>query len=260
MTTHLDSETLARLADEAPSPTEAAHLAACGECAAEREALAEQTTLLGSLGPLAPPAAAWERLEGELCSAGLVRGAESRRAWLAPSLRAAAALVVLLGAAAVFTLWGGTAPEGKLALRPAQPAAEQRPSPGVAPAASPAPAVSTPAPEAAPPPARPRVALRRATLARFAGESRPPAAAEAVPAVEAAALQSLAEYIAAAAPTADTDPLEQLAAWEGITLFTGDAVERLPASAAANGYHLLALRQRDAVLRQVAVNTNPTWH
>jgi hypothetical protein len=49
---HLTPETLARLVDEAPSETEAEHLAQCARCTAERDAYEEQTTALGSLADL----------------------------------------------------------------------------------------------------------------------------------------------------------------------------------------------------------------
>ena len=47
------------------------------------------------------------------------------------------------------------------------------------------------------------------------------------------------------------DPLNQLAALEGIVLTTRAALEEAPADPVINGYHLSALGQRDAILRQI---------
>ena len=47
------------------------------------------------------------------------------------------------------------------------------------------------------------------------------------------------------------DPLNRLAALEGIVLTTRAALEEAPADPVINGYHLTALEQRDAILRQI---------
>jgi hypothetical protein len=72
---HLTTETLARLVDEQASAEEATHVAECAACAAELEALKDQTAALGGLADLRPPRGAWETLEAHLVSEGLVRSA-----------------------------------------------------------------------------------------------------------------------------------------------------------------------------------------
>ena len=62
-----------------------------------------------------------------------------------------------------------------------------------------------------------------------------------------AALASYAEL--SGNPAAD--PVSRLAALEGIVLMTGAALSDAPADPVINGYHLTALEQRDALLRQI---------
>ena len=70
---HLTPETLARLADEAPDPSEAAHLDWCSRCRAEVEALQAQTRALSHLPYFRPPPGDWEALETRLADVGLLR-------------------------------------------------------------------------------------------------------------------------------------------------------------------------------------------
>jgi hypothetical protein len=100
---HLPSERLAALVDEAPTPAELAHLAGCAECARERAAhrnLAE----LAANGParIGAPLTSWESLAPALLADGVIdrgRGAmpvrvhTTRRPWL----QAAAAVVLVAG-------------------------------------------------------------------------------------------------------------------------------------------------------------------
>lgn len=98
---HLTTETLARLVDEPPDRDERAHLEGCPACAAELEALAEQTRALGSLPDLIPPRGDWSVLETRLRSEGLLRDTSlSRRLRVArtPAWIRAAASVLLFGA------------------------------------------------------------------------------------------------------------------------------------------------------------------
>lgn len=98
---HLSIEQLARLVDEAPTETEAAHLATCAECANEREALRRQTAALGALPEILPPRGDWKVLEAQLRSEGLVRdpgflervGLAHTPTWM----KAAAAVMLFLG-------------------------------------------------------------------------------------------------------------------------------------------------------------------
>ncbi len=72
MERHLTLETLARLLDESPDETEAAHLETCPRCLRELEGLREQTHALTSLPSVRPGSAPWEALESRLESEGLL--------------------------------------------------------------------------------------------------------------------------------------------------------------------------------------------
>lgn len=80
------------------------------------------------------------------------------------------------------------------------------------------------------PPADPRVGLREA---------------------EAAYVAALARYSEATGAGEAVDPLNRLAALEGIVLTTRAALEEEPADPIINGYHLSAVGQRDAILRRI---------
>ena len=53
------------------------------------------------------------------------------------------------------------------------------------------------------------------------------------------------------------DPVNRLAALEGIVLTTRAALNEAPADPVINGYHLTALEQRDAILRQIQAQPAP---
>lgn len=101
---HLTAETLARLVDEDPQPTERAHLDACESCARELAALHDQTEALATLPEIMPPLGDWEVLAAQLRSEGLLRdptllsklGRARTPAWMP----AAAAVVLFFGGAA----------------------------------------------------------------------------------------------------------------------------------------------------------------
>jgi hypothetical protein len=112
----------------------------------------------------------------------------------------------------------------------------------------------------------------------LAGSELTPAPAAAAPAVvatqpartpdEAAARLRTAEsdYLAALARFAELsgrvdagDPLARLAALESIVATTRAALGRAPADPVINGYHLTAVAQRDALLRQVSAS-GQTWY
>jgi hypothetical protein len=102
---HLTAETLARLVDEAPSATEAGHLATCDVCSGELSAYREQTEGLAALPEIMPPKGDWKVLEAQLRSEGLIEDQSlARKLGLArtPSwMPAAAAVVLFLGGTAV---------------------------------------------------------------------------------------------------------------------------------------------------------------
>lgn len=71
-------------------------------------------------------------------------------------------------------------------------------------------------------------------------------------AAEADYLEALASYARATQTSDGLDPLNRLAALEGIVLTTRAALRDAPADPVINTYHLAALGERDALLRQIA--------
>ncbi|MCG6954751.1 MAG: hypothetical protein LJF04_02060 [Gemmatimonadetes bacterium] len=102
---HLSAETLARIVDEAPLAEEAEHLAECGTCSRELQALKAQTEALRALPELLPPVGDWDVLEARLRSEGLIQdpglftrlGLARTPGWM----RTAAGVALFLGGAAV---------------------------------------------------------------------------------------------------------------------------------------------------------------
>lgn len=98
---HLNLETLARIADGPVTDAEAAHLDGCPACREELERMREQTAALGELPDPAPPPGLWNRVEADLDRSP----DRSRRS--APWLRAAAAVAVFaVGSVSGWTLRG----------------------------------------------------------------------------------------------------------------------------------------------------------
>lgn len=77
---------------------------------------------------------------------------------------------------------------------------------------------------------------------------------------EAAYLAALAQYAEATGTAGATDPLNRLAALEGIVLTTRAALNEAPADPVINGYHLAAVGQRDALLRQIGDPAEQGWY
>lgn len=73
-------------------------------------------------------------------------------------------------------------------------------------------------------------------------------------------LDALAQYAqhAGATPDAD-DPFARLVALESIVLMTREALDRAPADPIINGYHMTAVAQREATLRQIAATSRSPW-
>jgi hypothetical protein len=73
-------------------------------------------------------------------------------------------------------------------------------------------------------------------------------------------LDALTRY-AELAMQADTgDPIARLAGLQSIVMTTQAALNQAPSDPVINGYHLTALAQRDAALRQVAAVTGNRWY
>jgi hypothetical protein len=76
-------------------------------------------------------------------------------------------------------------------------------------------------------------------------------AAQRLQQAESAYTAALAAYSEVGGSVPAPDPVNRLAALEGIVLTTRAALNEAPADPVINGYHLTALEQRDAILRQI---------
>ncbi|HEV7588520.1 MAG TPA: zf-HC2 domain-containing protein, partial [Longimicrobium sp.] len=123
------------------------HLAGCGECRAEAEAIRALLAEVAALpAAVAPPADLWQGIAGRLepRAAGATVDAEEtnvisldsrRKVWQPPrwALQAAAAVVLMVGSSLVTAKYLGRQPAGPLATLP--PATVRTPARGTAPAA-----------------------------------------------------------------------------------------------------------------------------
>lgn len=204
---HLNLETLARLADEAPDAAERRHLDECASCRAELGAFRDQADALGRLPDLAAPPTIWKSVRSRLAAEPAATSGAARYGggdWRRPLLQVAAALVLFVaGGIAGAAATGGFAGDSRVA-----PGDELQ--------------VQTASPEA------------RLRLA------------------ESEYLAALTDYAAEAEPGAASDPAARLAALEGIVLTTRSALDQAPADPLINGYHLAALGERNAMLRQIS--------
>lgn len=279
---HLSLEDLARLLDEPPAPGEAAHLEACAECRAELDAMRAELRELRRLGPLAPPAGAWDALAARLVHEGALA---PRAGWGRPLLRLAAALAIFALGGVAGALVRGAPAAGPVAAPVTGVAATNRPpaTPAMPAAGAPAapdlgvlPPPATPQPAERAEPAEPAApvhiatvqpeedepaAERGATLGTPDAPIRTPEdAARAVRSAERAYLAALRRYAELASPTApEREAVARLAALESIVLTTRAALNEAPADPIINGYHLAALAQRDAAIRQVSAKGSEPW-
>src|SRR5690606_3462243 len=99
--------------------------------------------------------------------------------------------------------------------------------------------------------------------AAFASNVQPASLDEAVRALrqtEDLYLGALTRYAELAADADPGDPVARLAALQSIILTTQAALSQTPADPVLNGYHLSAVAQRDATLRQVAAASSEQWY
>ena len=101
--------------------------------------------------------------------------------------------------------------------------------------------------------------LLRGGAAATSPAAEPLATATTPAEAEAALVASEAAYVAALERYAELttgdetdDPINRLAALEGIVLTTRAALKESPADPVINGYHLTALTQREAILRRMS--------
>lgn len=86
-------------------------------------------------------------------------------------------------------------------------------------------------------------------------------AAERLRGAEAQYLAALTQYAELTGAARTEDPVNRLAALEGIVLTTRAALKDAPADPVINGYHLAAVGQRDALLRQINHRDDQrTWY
>jgi hypothetical protein len=280
---HLDLETLARLVDEAPEASEAAHLRDCLACRRELAEMRAQTDALAGIGELDPPAGAWAALEARLMEEGLVRAAARPRVLMLyrpPARIAAAVALFLLGGAAGAALLRGGGPERIASNAP--PAAEAAPSarrasgtldaPEVLYVSEPAAPVADRAP-AAQNPSGARLAMNGGAERTGAPAAVPPERTRARRATRAEAdraarelMEAQAQYVGAlqrvaaiADPASGNDAETRLAALDQLVRLTAAALERVPGDPVINGYHLAAVAERDALRREVAKDAQTTW-
>jgi hypothetical protein len=288
---HLSLETLARLVDEAPEADEAVHLRSCLACRRELAALREQTGELAALPSLAPPPGAWEALEARLHREGLLGEAapaaapERVRVIALPQaaaprfrvpLRAAAAVALfLLGGASGALLWDGmrgASGGNEPSLRVAQadgPVAGQAVLPPLEVGPPVVETLEFPQAEAAPArhPAsfaaageggrgvRPAPAPRRRPRLSPAAEQ----ARRELERAQAGYLAALRRYAELADPASGADEATRLRALDGLVATTRAALDLAPGDPVINGYHLAAVQERDAMLRQAARRNESAW-
>lgn len=240
---HLKLEALARLVDEAPEPTEAAHLEACATCRDELEALRDQTASLAMLPALMPAPDAWPQLRERLGAEGLVRGGVRR--WRPAPLEAAAAVALFLaGGALGFAVRGSVdSPADTMVAQ-----AEDAPVAGEDASANGASANDASANDAS--------AFDAA--APSAGAPAPETLSEEVERTEEMFAAALDRFMASS-DTRAPDPAARLAALDHIVMTTAEALNASPADPVINSYHLTAVAQRKALIRQLSSSREPEF-
>ena len=264
---HLSCEALARLVDEPPLPHEAAHVRDCLVCRRELEEMREQTLALGALDDPELPPGAWAGLEAALRAEGLLSTAASTpapsRAWAwtgeRPLLRLAASLALfLLGGAAGAALWSARPGEQVAVTGTTQGAPVVVHPSGTAPLLATSPADVAVAADGGEMQGMTAASPSGARLASNGAAARPakdPSVLRAereLAEAEGAYLAALQRYAAIADPASGADPVTRMAALERMIATTREALERTPGDPVINGYHLAAVRERDALSRQLA--------
>jgi hypothetical protein len=243
---HLTLETLARLIDESPDPTEMGHLDICQQCRVELEAMRADVSAMHALPDPDPSIAQWLRLEDRLEREGLMR---RHWRWQPVVLRMAAAIVIFVlgGLAAALVMRRDT----QYLTANDTPARQvvQQPLSTPNPAATLANSVTDPGPIVTEAPGA--VALQPARTAEEA--------ATRLRTAESDYLAALTRFTELSGRIDEGDPLARLAALESIVATTRAALGRAPADPVINGYHLTAVAQRDALLRQVSAS-GQTWY
>ncbi len=230
---HLMPETLARLVDEAPNDVESRHLAECDECRADLEGMRADYAALKNLPMIEPPPTEWPELEARLLEEGLIRRGFGVSQWATWSRAAAAVALFALGTATGTFVLGGSTParspsasRAALAGRDVLPVLNTQTGPVMVNAVKPANADEA-------------LALYRQA--------------------EAVYLDALTRVAELGGQSEGGDPVARIAALESIAAITRSALEEAPADPVINGYHLTALAQKEATLRQIAATRSDRW-
>jgi hypothetical protein len=221
---HLMIETIARLLDEAPTPDEANHLERCDECRAELEAMRADAAALRNLPMIEPPPTEWPDLETRLLEEGLVRRKAGAPVWQTAAMRAAAAVLLFVGGAGTGMAWM-RAGAGPLGIRPIAGNPSTASMPSIIAATAPGTPEET-------------VMLYRQAEALYL---------------------DMVSRVAELNSQEQVDPLARLAALESIVGITRSALDQAPADPVLNSYHLTAIAQKEATLRQIAASKPGRW-
>ena len=228
---HLSTERLAALGDEATTPVEAAHLAACDACARERAAYRALVTMAHEeRGAIGIPLTRFESIASALATEHVVAAPAAPLA--ARHARSRTLLRIPMRVAAGFLLLAGGAVAGRVS-------AGAPPIPGVGHA--------------------PTAVARSAASQAAATE---PTSFASIEDARYAQLHSEALYQQAAAYLAEHDtsvagegsPIayrSRLAALDQVISTTREAMRQAPHDPVINGYYLTTLGQREATLRQL---------
>lgn len=252
---HLSLETIARLVEEEPAAAEAAHLESCAECRTELDAMTEDVHALSMLPDMAAVPDQWNALERRLADEGLIHSRRQNGGSGMRMMQIAAAAVLVLGGTIAGRL---TAPANvqstavpSTAAVDTEPALNSFPLPAESPVTLAGDSETDPRIDEQP--------VRRSpvTLASSGGfsEAQPASmdeAAQLLRVMEARYLDALTAYAELALDAEAGDPVARLAALRSIILTTQAALSETPTDPVINGYHLTALAQHDATLRQVA--------
>lgn len=245
---HLMLETLARLVDEAPDADEKLHLETCAVCRDELASLRADLAALQALPVIEPPRGSWDTIETRLAAEGLLRRPRHALSWSATLVRVAAAVLVFALGGAAGVAWAGQQPGGVTATAPG--ITDRLPGGDVRPIQGQTAGLIAQQQEAG-------NVLAAAVLSGRMPDTRAETA-DLLAQAEALYLGSLAR-LSSMGPADDGDPFARLAALEGITAITRAALERAPADPVLNGYHITALAQREATMRQIAAVTRGSW-
>lgn len=255
---HLSMETIARLVEDAPNTEEAAHLESCAACRTELEAMTEDVHALRMLPDMSAAPDQWDTLEQRLTAEGLIRTQRRAFAGVPRLMQIAAALLLFVGGSLAGRMTAE--PEIRTVTQrvPSEPLLIESTPTQQATLAADAPAPGAGGPVQQLPAITPRSFVSLADAASQA--STVEEAAAVLREAEELYLGALTRYAELATQSPAGDPVARLAALQSIVMTTQAALSEMPTDPVINGYHLTALAQRDATLRQVAAASSDRWY